>query len=115
MWRGEQYNLAMFSLDMRAVLSVLSGKKLTFVVTPKERQDSKDFRLVWPQVLLIGLTVSGAIFAVIKYLTGNSTELVGLLVNLFWGAYNIIMLSVVIKALYYKLPEDWNPKPPVEA
>jgi len=114
-WRGEQYNLAMFSLDMRAVLSVLSGKKLTFVVTPKERQDSKDFRFVWPQVLMIGLTVAGAIFAVIKYLTGNSTELVGLLVNLFWGAYNIIMLSVVIKALYYKLPEDWNPKPPVEA
>ncbi|HOR91443.1 MAG TPA: glycosyltransferase [Rectinema sp.] len=114
-WRGEQYNLAMFWLDIRAVLSVLSGKKLAFVVTPKERQDSKDFRLIWPQVLIIGLTVTGAIFAIIKYLTGNSTELVGLIVNLFWGAYNIIMLSVVIRALYYKLPEDWSPKPPVEA
>ena len=114
-WRGEQYNLAMFSLDIRAVLSVLSGKKLSFVVTPKERQDSKDFRLVWPQMLIIALTVLGAVYATANYLLGNSTELVGLLVNLFWGAYNVVMLSVVIKALYYKLPEDWNPKPPVEA
>ncbi|HNX73614.1 MAG TPA: glycosyltransferase [Spirochaetales bacterium] len=113
-WRGEQYNLAMFSLDIRAVLSVLSGKKLSFVVTPKERQDSKDFRLVWPQVLIIGLTVVGAVYAVANYLLGNSTELVGLLVNLFWGAYNVVMLSVVVKALYYKLPKDWNPEPPVE-
>ena len=113
-WRGEQYNLAMFSLDIRAVLSVLSGKKLSFVVTPKERQDSKNFRLVWPQVLIIGLTVVGAVYAVANYLLVNSTELVGLLVNLFWGAYNVVMLSVVVRALYYKLPKDWNPEPPVE-
>jgi cellulose synthase (UDP-forming) len=114
-WRGEQYNLAMFSLDIRAVLSVLSGRKLSFIVTPKERQDSKDFRLVWPQVLIIGLTVVGAIYAVANYLLGNSAELVGLLVNLFWGAYNVVMLSVVVRALYYQLPKDWNPEPPVES
>jgi cellulose synthase (UDP-forming) len=105
----------MFSLDIRAVLSVLSGRKLSFIVTPKERQDSKDFRLVWPQVLIIGLTVVGAIYAVANYLLGNSAELVGLLVNLFWGAYNVVMLSVVVRALYYQLPKDWNPEPPVES
>ncbi|MDP3179455.1 MAG: glycosyltransferase, partial [Spirochaetaceae bacterium] len=36
--RGEQYNLALFPLWIKAVTSVLFGRKISFAVTPKQRQ-----------------------------------------------------------------------------
>jgi hypothetical protein len=38
---------------------------------------------------------------------------VGLVVNTFWGVYNIIALLVIVRAAVYRLPAGWNPQPPV--
>lgn len=106
-WRGEQYNLAMFPLNIKAVLSVFTGKKLTFVVTPKQREGGKDFRLIWPQSFLIVLSAAAIAFAIAGFFMGSSLSIIGLVVNVFWAMYNIVSLGVVVKALYYEPPEGW--------
>lgn len=111
-WRGEQYNLAMFPLNIKAVLSVFTGKKLSFVVTPKRREGGRNFRLIWAQSAVIVLTVAGMVFGVIKYAFGLGMDWLGLVVNLVWAVYNIASLAIVVKALYYEPPEGWNPQPP---
>ncbi|MFZ2636952.1 MAG: glycosyltransferase [Rectinemataceae bacterium] len=111
-WRGEQYNLAMFPLNIKAVLSVMTGKKLSFVVTPKHREDGRDFRLIWPQATVIVLTIAASVYAVVRFILGSGIDPIGLTVNLVWGAYNIASLAVVVKALYYRPPEGWEAQLP---
>ncbi len=111
-WRGEQYNLAMFPLNIKAVLSVFTGKKLTFVVTPKQREGGKDFRLIWPQSFLIVLSAAAIAFAIAGFFRGSSISIIGLVVNVVWAIYNIVSLGVVVKALYYEPPEGWTAQLP---
>ena len=111
-WRGEQYNLAMFPLNIRAVISVLSGKKLGFVVTPKRKEEGHDFRLIWPQTTVIFLTVAAGTYGITERVLGFGIPLLGLLVNLTWSIYNIASLAVVVKALYYQPPKGWSAQLP---
>jgi len=111
-WRGEQYSLALFPVWIQSIFSVLTGKKLHFKVTPKQRQTGNFLPLVWPQVLIVGLTIGAILFGVFSYIVGWNSQLDGLFVNIFWGSYNIIMLSTIIRAAVYKPPEDWDPRPP---
>jgi len=52
-WRGQQYSLALFPLWIKAVTSAVAsvhfGRKLGFVVTPKERQGGIHLALVRPR------------------------------------------------------------------
>jgi cellulose synthase (UDP-forming) len=111
-WRGEQYSLGMFPVWIQAITSVVTGKSLGFTVTPKQRQTGNFLPLVWPQVLIAVLTAGGMIFGVYSYIVGWNSQLVGILVNIFWGSYNIIMLSAIIRASVYKPPKNWSPDPP---
>ncbi|MCX7028200.1 MAG: glycosyltransferase [Spirochaetes bacterium] len=111
-WRGEQYNLAMFPLNIKAVLSVLTGKKLAFVVTPKHREGGKDFRLIWAQTTIIVLSIASALFGILQFLLGRGTNFVGLAVNLVWSVYNILSLAIVVRALYYQPPAGWKAELP---
>jgi len=111
-WRGEQYNLAMFPLNIKAVLSVFIGKKLTFVVTPKRRETGQSLRLIWPQATVIVLTVAAATYGLTLFFLGRGINLIGLAVNLIWSVYNVISLAIVVKALYYQPPEGWSAQLP---
>jgi len=111
-WRGEQYNLAMFPLNIKAVLSVFIGKKLTFVVTPKHKENGQSFRLIWPQAAVIVLTVAAATYGLILFFLGRGLNLIGLAVNLIWSVYNVVSLAIVVKALYYQPPEGWSAQLP---
>jgi cellulose synthase (UDP-forming) len=111
-WRGEQYSLAMFPVWIQAIISVFTGRKLGFIVTPKQRQSGNFLPLVWPQVLITGLTIGAMLFGIFTYIVGWNSKLDGILVNIFWGSYNIVMLSAIIRAAVYKPPENWSPNPP---
>ena len=112
-FRGEQYSLGLFSLWIQAVVSVFTGKKLSFVVTPKQRQKGNYLPLVWPQILIIVLTISAIVFGFWGYYTGMDYQLNGVLINTFWGVYNCVMLSALVKAAVYKPPEGWKVQTPV--
>lgn len=111
-WRGEQYNLALFPLWIQSVVSVFTGAKLSFVVTPKQRQSSNYLPLVWPQLLVAWLTIIAVLFGLFSYLVGWNLQVEGVFVNIFWGVYNIVMLFGIIRAAVYTPPKDWSPEPP---
>lgn len=111
-WRGEQYSLALFPIWIQAVISVVSGAKPRFVVTPKQRQTGNYLRLVWPQLLVIGLTAGAMVFGLFSIASGGPLTPGGLSINLFWGSYNIVMLLAIVRAALYRPPPGWDGRPP---
>jgi cellulose synthase (UDP-forming) len=112
-WRSEQYNLALFPLWIKAVVSVFTGQNPKFVVTSKQRQSGTYLRLVLPQILVIASTIAGILFAGLSLMNGwGSHTVLGYIVNSFWGIYNCIMLSVVVRAAVYQPPAGWKPQVP---
>jgi cellulose synthase (UDP-forming) len=110
--RSEEYSLALFPLWIQAVLSVLSGMQLKFSVTPKERQNGNHLRLVWAQALIAVLTVAASIYGLISLWQGWNPNVYGVLINVFWGLYNLFPLSRIVRAALYVPPADWQPRPP---
>src|SRR5206468_2825506 len=99
-FRGEQHNVALFPVWIRAVTSavnnVLFGKKLIFLVTPKENSTHKrnvaDLWTVWPQIAVMLATLAAVAWGLIMVAAGD-TRRFGILVNCFWACYNIVLLS----------------------
>ena len=111
-WRGEQYSLALFPLWIRAVVSVLSGAKLKFVVTSKQRQTGNYLHLIRPQLLIVWLTALAIGYGLFSFVVGWNLQVEGVLVNIFWGCYNTVMLSAIVRAAVYRPPAGWEARPP---
>lgn len=103
-FRGEQYSLALFPLWIRAVVTVFGGGKLTFTVTPKTRQSGVFLNLVIPQLAIVVLLVMGVFYALFGLLVGWRNDMTGVIVNIFWAGYDIVMLSVILRAAVYRPP-----------
>lgn len=103
--RSEQYSLALFPLWIKAVFSVLFGKKPSFVVTPKKRIRGRFLKLIRPQILCIILSWAACIYGIYSTLTGKLTNLIGTGVNVFWAIYNSISLLIIFKAALYNASE----------
>jgi cellulose synthase (UDP-forming) len=113
--RGEQYNLALFPLWIRAVLGVFLNKKIAFAVTPKTRQSGNFLSAVKVQIGVIVLTVAGLAFAVAGLAMGRRADYFGVFVNAFWGCFNVYQLLTIVRAARYSPPAGWNPRPPRRA
>ncbi|MCB0104116.1 MAG: glycosyltransferase [Anaerolineales bacterium] len=110
--RSEEYSLALFPLWIQAVISVFSGMQLKFSVTPKQRQSGNYLRLVWPQMTIVAITIFASIYGLVSLWQGWNTNVYGVLINVFWGIYNTLPLSRIIRAAVYVPPADWQPRPP---
>jgi cellulose synthase (UDP-forming) len=111
-WRGQQYSLALFPLWIRACVTaagnVFFGRKLGFVVTPKVREERREFpwRLIWPQLLAMTALTAAAVFAVVRLVWGWTAEPGAIWINLVWIVYDLIVLSVIIEAALYRGPRN---------
>jgi cellulose synthase (UDP-forming) len=111
-WRGQQYSLALFPLWIRAcataVGNVVFGRSLGFVVTPKTRQDAGGFpwRLIRPQLVAMALLVAALVAGVVRLATGTAPTVQGVLINLVWVVYDLVVLSVVVEAGRYRGPQS---------
>lgn len=95
--------LAFFPVNLKAIWTVFRGKKISFPVTSKERQDGNFVSLVWPQLLILALTIVGVSYAWGQFAIGNSKfDLAGLLINSFWGLNNILALTGIVLAAFWK-------------
>ncbi|HET9138832.1 glycosyltransferase family 2 protein [Actinophytocola sp.] len=109
-WRGQQYSLALFPLWIRACVTVVGnvyfGRKLGFVVTPKVREERREFpwRLIWPQLVAIGALATAAVVAILRLVFGWTAEPGAILINLVWMVYDLVVLSVIIEAARYQGP-----------
>lgn len=102
LWRNEQYAIALFPLQIQAVWSVLIGKKVSFKVTPKQRQSGVFWGLVRIQLIIFGLTIAGMLWALVQLALGHWSNSLTYLVNVGWGCYHLALLWVVIRAAYWQ-------------
>lgn len=102
--RGEQYYLAFFWVNLRALFDVLTGKPIKFQVTPKTRAAKRFVSLAWPHLTLLGLTVAGALLRGLAVWRGVG-EPSAYVANLFWSANNFWALSPLILAAVRKQEE----------
>jgi cellulose synthase (UDP-forming) len=101
-YRGEQYYLAFFWLNLRALADVLRRKAIRFHVTPKTRQAGTFLALVRPQLALIALTLAGLGYGGTLLATGVRTNVAGYLTNVFWSLSNVVSLSAIVRAALRK-------------
>lgn len=100
--------LAFFPINLKALWTVARGKKISFPVTPKSRQDGVFLHLIWPQLAVIIVTVSALLYAWGKQLAGSgSYGFDGLFLNTFWGLINVIAMSGMVYSSLWK-PGDSN-------
>ena len=84
----------------------MKGEKISFPVTPKDRQEGTFLHLIIPQLSIMVLTLLGIAFAWWSYLYSNSGHtLDGVLLNTFWGINNVLALSSIFFAAIWK-PES---------
>ena len=104
-WRGQQYSLALFPTWIKACTTaarnVWFGRPLGFAVTPKIRQDTgPSWHLVRPQLVAMAILIAALIVGSVRLGTGLN-EPVGTLVNAAWVVFDLLILSVLIKAGRY--------------
>jgi cellulose synthase (UDP-forming) len=112
-FRGEQHNIALFPIWIRAmttaVNNVFFGKKLGFMVTPKEKSGHRvnltDLWTVWPQVTMMLLTALAILYGLTEVALG-ANRVFGILVNSFWAAYNIVLLAAAPYAALWQPKDD---------
>jgi len=104
-WGGQVFYLSFFPINFRALWTVARGKKISFPVTPKVRQEGNFVRLVIPQIVVIALTAVALIYRGIRVSLGETHQLGGLLTNAFWGFMNILFMAGIVRAAFWK-PEN---------
>jgi cellulose synthase (UDP-forming) len=91
-FRGIQLSFGLFPTYLSALASVVAGRKVGFVVTPKVRQSGSFYRLVRPQLLTMAVLLAAMAYGLLHY-SGPST-----VSNECWCLVNLALLRGVIKA-----------------
>nr|HMN84560.1 hypothetical protein [Bauldia sp.] len=98
--------IAFFPVNLRALWTVLRGKRISFPVTPKDRQAGVHLRIVWPQLAAIATTAAAIAFGVAALALGFGRHTTaGVLTNVFWGLNNILALSGIVRAALWRPSE----------
>jgi cellulose synthase (UDP-forming) len=100
--RGDQYYISSFWFMLLSLFSVIRGKDVKFNVTPKGKHFAKNIKHILPHIVIISLTILGIIYNIILLMKGYHPSISGFFANLFWCTFNLIALSIVIRAAYWK-------------
>ncbi|GGI00470.1 glycosyltransferase family 2 protein [Arthrobacter liuii] len=105
-WRGQQYSLALFPTWIKACTTaarnVWFGRPLGFAVTPKARQSGgPSWSLIKPQIVVSVLLAVAAVVGIIRLATGLAEPL-GTLVNVVWVVFDLVVMSILVRAVLYK-------------
>jgi cellulose synthase (UDP-forming) len=108
--KGRAWYLAMFPLSMKALLTVFRGKKISFPVTPKERQSGTYPGLVRWQIAIVLITAAALAWGWGAYAREVEGYTLGAMIaNTLWGGNNILSMLPIIRAAF------WQPHPVYEA
>jgi cellulose synthase (UDP-forming) len=86
------------------------GRPLGFAATPKFRQDGGlRWSLIRPQLVVVALLGAALVIGMVRLALGLN-EPVGTMINVAWAAFDLVVLSVLVKAVKYKgfIPEKRN-------
>lgn len=96
--RGDQYYISSFWFMLLSLISVIRGKKVKFNVTPKDKNTASNLQHILPHMIIIGLSVAGILYNIILLIIGVHPTPSGFAANAFWCIFNIIDLSIMIRA-----------------
>jgi cellulose synthase (UDP-forming) len=105
-WRGEQYYLSFFWMNLQALLDVLADKPIKFHVTPKTREARRFVGLVWPHLTLMGLMLVGLVYAGVRVFVLELGDPSAYVANFFWTVNNLLALSPIVAAALWPPSED---------
>jgi cellulose synthase (UDP-forming) len=101
--RGDQYYISSFWFMLLSLISVVRGKKVKFNVTPKDKgTGAQNLPHILPHMIIIGLSLLGIFYNIILLSLGYHPTASGFAANTFWTIFNIIDLSIMIRAAYWK-------------
>jgi cellulose synthase (UDP-forming) len=105
-WRGQQYSLALFPVWIASCTTAFNNVVLRiplgFAVTPKTKQQvGSQWRLIKPQIFVAVLLVASLVVGIINLVVFDGDPL-GTGVNVFWAAFDLLILSVLIGAVRYR-------------
>lgn len=92
-WRSEQYHLASFWLNLRALAHVVARRPLRFAVTPKERTSGRAPRLALPHVALLGAMALGIVLGGLRLDAGAPGAANAYVANVLWTLHNAACLA----------------------
>lgn len=99
--------IAFFPLGLKALATVLRGKKIAFPVTPKDRQSGRFLHLVPMQIAVVVLTLVAGLWALIALRLGTEGySTTGVVTNLAWGLFNCLAMMTVIRAALWSPAEQ---------
>jgi cellulose synthase (UDP-forming) len=114
-WDGKASYLSFFSINFRALWTVIKGEKVKFPVTPKSRQEGNFLHLVTPQIAIVVLTLVGGLISAWRvFLQGHLEELPVFIVNVFWGLNNICCMLPMIRAAMWTPADEEPPEAALE-
>jgi cellulose synthase (UDP-forming) len=88
------------------------GRPLGFAVTPKARQTGgPSWSLIRPQIVVSALLAVAAVVGIIRLAAGLAEPL-GTLVNVAWVIFDLVVMSILVRAVLYK---GYEPAVDVEA
>ncbi|MBU2958860.1 glycosyltransferase [Paracoccus sp. C2R09] len=98
--------LAFFSVGLRAIWAVARGRKISFPVTPKDRQSGRFLKLVRPQLAVLAMTATGVLWGFAMLAAGGTPHtLTGVVTNALWGLNNCVAMAGIIAAALWQPPE----------
>jgi cellulose synthase (UDP-forming) len=100
--RGDQYYISGFWYMLMALVSVIMGKKVKFNVTSKDLNFNKSIQHIIPHIVIISLTLLGICYNILVLYVGQHPTPSGFASNCFWSIFNIIALSIMIRASFWK-------------
>ena len=91
-FRAMQLSYGLFPVFIGALTSVLTGRKVGFVVTPKVGRVQSFYRLVVPQLAAVGLSLLSIVVGFAREVDPRT------ITNACWAVFNVLMLSAIIRA-----------------
>lgn len=106
-WRGQQYSLALFPVWLKACSTAFQNVVLRiplgFAVTPKTRPATtgRQWHLIKPQLIVMAILVVAICFGIYRLLV-DGAEPIGTGVNIAWALYDLVVLSVLFRAVSFR-------------
>jgi cellulose synthase (UDP-forming) len=108
--KGRNWYLGMFPLNLQALWSVVRRRKISFPVTPKDRQAGHFPRLVRWQIAVVAATLLALCWGWLAFYQGEPGYSRGAMIaNTLWALVNISSLLPIIRAAF------WQPDPVFDA
>jgi cellulose synthase (UDP-forming) len=102
--RSEQYHLAAFWLNLRALFHVLARRPLRFAVTPKARAARRAVRLAAPHLFLLAAMAIAIVVGTVRLDEAAPGAIGAWAANAFWTLHNGASLLPFVVAVLWPRP-----------